>query len=102
MPVYRRVALWVCALFVIPALCAASGAMAYYGLYRSVVTGKIVATSRGWQSSSRTINFADSPYGFVLVYAFTVLMTVMLIVLTLVIAWLVFKTVRPAKPRSHR
>ncbi|RZJ12526.1 MAG: hypothetical protein EOO54_20450 [Haliea sp.] len=100
MPVYRRVALWVCALFVLPVLCAASGAMAYYGLYRSLVTGKVVTTSRGWQSSSSTIYFADSPVSFVIFYVLTVLLTAMLVVITVLLARLVFKTVRPARGPS--
>ncbi|RYG13329.1 MAG: hypothetical protein EON92_05790 [Burkholderiales bacterium] len=79
---------------------AASGAMVYYGLYRSVVSGKIVATSKGWQSSSSTIYFSDSPFGFVIFYALTAVLTVMLIVLTFVLGWLVFKTVRPGRGGS--
>jgi hypothetical protein len=98
MPVYRRVALWVCALFVIPILAAASVAMVYYGLYRPVVTGRLVATSRGWQGSSRTISLADSPFGFVLFYALTALLAAMLIVLTVVVIRLVWKTVRTGRP----
>jgi len=88
--------LWLGALLVIP-LSAASGAMIYFGLYRSIVTGQITAMSKGWQGSSSVIYFAENPIWFSFSWALTALMAASLVILTLVMVRLVYTRSRAGR-----
>jgi hypothetical protein len=70
-------------------LAGATAAIVYFGLYRSFVTGKITATSKGWTGSSSVIAFADSPVWFVISWILTALMAAGLIVTTVILARLI-------------
>ena len=86
----RRWALWLGRFLLIP-LTAMSGGLVF-ALCRTVMTGEIVAFSKGWStSSSRFIYFAESPVWFLFFFTLAAAVTGVVIFTTFVLARLVFK-----------
>ena len=88
----RRWALWLGRFLLIP-LIAMSGGLVF-ALCRTVVTGEIVAFSRGWRNSSRFIYFAESPVLFLFFFTLAAAVTGVVIFSTVVLVRLVFKKTR--------
>jgi hypothetical protein len=86
---HRPWAVWLGRLLLIP-VAAASGGM-LYGLYHTLVTGQLITAAKSYGTTSRTINFAESPIWFVVFFALQAAVTAAIILVTIVMGRLFFK-----------
>jgi hypothetical protein len=90
MPTYKKWAMWIGRIVLVPVFTAACAGLVY-GLYRFVTTGQISSPGRNFGPASSTIHFSDHPVWFLVLLLFYLVLVANCIVGTLVLARLFFR-----------
>lgn len=88
----RRWAVWLGAVLLVPLTftCAAM----LYALYHSAVTGQLITVAKGYNRTSQSVRFAESPLWFVVLFVLQALVVLAIMAGTAVMARLVISRMR--------
>jgi hypothetical protein len=90
MPTYKKWAIWIGRIVLVPVFTAACGGLVF-GLYRFVTTGQMSSPGRNFGPASSTIHFSDHPVWFLVLLLIYLVLVANCFIGTFLLARLFFR-----------